>query len=214
VKPGPTLVDEIAALAPARTVVNLATPGAFDALVALREAGIGTRFWGCIAAASHDRTLALGMIEPAVRPLDLERLVAALAGYAQKGTRLVTAGTDNDALMSLRHALARQGVSVSMAWNGAQAADLLETVHPELVLIDLKLRGAHKLVAGLAAATPVPHTVLVRGDDDGAAAFAAALAAAAADATMGLERYLVDTVAQRETLPAPERAGKVGALPK
>jgi len=62
-------------------------------------------------------------------------------------------GADVDALMSLRQALARKGLSVSMAWDAKQAADLLQVVRPEVVVVDLALprRDGYGIVARLAA---------------------------------------------------------------
>src|SRR5207302_254456 len=68
-----------------------------------------------------------------------DAIVAALARYAVRGTRVVTAGADVDGLMSLRQALARRGMSVSMAWDGKQASELLVVVRPEVVVVDLGL---------------------------------------------------------------------------
>src|SRR2546430_13292804 len=83
-----------------------------------------------------------------------------------------------DALMSLRQALARKGLSVSMAWDAKQAADLLQVVRPEVVVVDLALprRDGYGIVARLAALDPPPSAILVPGPDDAPAAFAAVLA--------------------------------------
>src|SRR5206468_11150 len=70
---------------------------------------------------------------------DPDDVVETLERYAVRGTRVVTAGADVDALMSLRQALARKGLSVSMAWDAKQAADLLQVVRPEVVVGDLAL---------------------------------------------------------------------------
>src|SRR5206468_6005595 len=99
-----------------RIVANLAAPGTLATLTALRAVGSTARFWGCLAAPAADRVLALGMIEPAVRPIDPDAILALLGSYTTRGTRVVTAGADVDALMSLRQALSRGGMSVSMAW--------------------------------------------------------------------------------------------------
>src|SRR5207244_3821140 len=84
-------------------------------------------------------------------------ILPVLGGYATRGTRVVTAGADGDVLMSLRHALTRQGLSVSMAWDAKQAVDLFDAVRPELVVLDLELppRNGYELVVRLAGAIPV-----------------------------------------------------------
>ena len=167
----------IAQLAPARMLVNLAAPGVMEALCALRAAGSTTRFTGCLLLPGADRALPLGTIEPVVRPLEPDTVLAALHGLATRGTRVLTTGTSAEALISLRQALTREGMSVSMAWDGKQATDLLGMARPEVVVVELSLppRAGYRFVAQLAACNPVPHAVLVPGDDDPAAGFAAAL---------------------------------------
>ncbi len=178
VPPGDEVVDRIAAVEPGRIVVNLIAPGALDALSVLRAAGSTARFWGCLADTAADRALALGVVEPAMGPLDPDSIVEVLGKYAGRGTRVVTAGADVDALMSLRQALARGGLSVSMAWDGKQAADLLLVVRPEVVVVDLALprRDGYGIVARLANVDPAPSAVVISAADDASAGFAAALA--------------------------------------
>jgi CheY-like chemotaxis protein len=118
-------------------------------------------------------------VEPALRPLDPEAVLVALGAGAGRGTKVVTIGTDVDALMSLRQIFARQGLSVSMAWDVKQAADLLGMIHPELVVVDLEQppRVGYGIVARLAGAEPIPTTVLISsGEKDPAAGFRTALA--------------------------------------
>jgi CheY-like chemotaxis protein len=175
--PEDDLAERLVTLAPRRVIANLAAPGVFGALVAARSAGAATRFWGCIATPAGDRALALGMIEPATQPLDPDAILTALAGYTTRGTRVVTAGADVDALMSLRQALTRDGMSVSMAWDGKQASDLLSVVRPEVVVVDLGLprRDGYAIIASTAGIESLPTVVAIRAGDDAAAGFAAAL---------------------------------------
>jgi CheY-like chemotaxis protein len=116
------------------------------------------------------------MIEPAARPLAPDAVIAALAAQVAAGTRVVTVGADFDALLSLRQALSRQGLSVSMAWDAKQAAELVEMVRPSIVVADLGMqRDACAFVASLTGASPMPTVVLIEGTGDTAASFAAAL---------------------------------------
>ncbi len=177
IPPGDDIVERVTALAPRRLVVNLAAPGAIDAILALRAAGSRLRVWGCVASPPGDRALSLGMIEAAAQPLDADAVLAVLTPHVTKGSRVVTAGGDVDALMSLRQALTREGMSVSMAWDGKQAADLLSVVRPDVVVVDLALprRDGYAIVAALGAAEAIPVTVLIAGPDDVAQNFAATL---------------------------------------
>jgi CheY-like chemotaxis protein len=107
--------------------------------------------------------------------MDPEVVLSALTGYVSTGTRLLTAGADVDAIMSLRQAVSRKGVSVSMAWDSHQAQDLLAIIKPEVAVIDLDLppRDGYRLVAGFADLDPVPSAVLISKRTDGADRFAA-----------------------------------------
>ena len=170
-------VRRVAELRPWRVVVDLTKPKALETLVALREAGVRARFWGCVADAASGRGLTLGVVEPASRPLDPNAILALLEQYGTKGKRVLTTGDDVDALISLRQALTRNMMSVSMAWNAKQAVDLLPMVRPHVVVIDLGQAPADAIpVLGLVAATkPGPVTVLVPGSKDAAPTFAKVL---------------------------------------
>src|SRR5207253_7778470 len=89
---------------------------------------------------------------------DPDAILEALGPHAGRGIRVVTAGADVDALMSLRQALARRGMSVSMAWDGKQASELVGGVRPEVMVVDLDLprREGCVTVAGPGAVDPLP----------------------------------------------------------
>src|SRR5205823_4279229 len=138
--------------------------------------GGAARGWGCLATPATGRALPLGLVEPVARPVDPDALLATLRRHAARGARVLTVGADADALISLRQALVREGMSVAMAWDGARAVELLGTQRPEMVVIDLALAGraGYALVARLAACDPPPVAALIASDDDAPAAFAAA----------------------------------------
>jgi CheY-like chemotaxis protein len=219
VAPGPEAVERVAGIEAERVVVNLAAPGALETLAALRARGSSLRFWGCLASPESDRALRLAMVEPAPRPLDCDAIIGRLAAYAARGTRIVTAGPDVDALMSLRQALSRRHMSVSMAWDAKQATELLGVVRPSLVVVDLALprRDGYLVVARLGTADPVPNAVLIPGTDDPASGFAAALFDPAnVDRAVPLAKLLADAVTRAETagatVAAERRPHKVRAL--
>jgi DNA-binding response OmpR family regulator len=132
------------------------------------------------------RGLHLGFIEVASTPLDPDEIVAVLAPYATRGTRVLTAGADADAFISLRQALSRQGMSVSMAWDGKQASDLLQMVRPEVVVVDLDIppRSGVSLLVELTASQTLPVLVLIPGRQDIAKRSAVELADAALGARL------------------------------
>ena len=116
--------------------------------------------------------------------------------------------------MSLRQALARRGLSVSMAWDAKQAADLLQVVRPEVVVLDLGLprRDGYGIVARLGTVDPVPSAVLLPGAEDGSIGFAPVLADPAhAGRMLTVQQFLAGVLAQSEEPPA-ERRQKVRAM--
>lgn len=206
----------VAALDPARIVANLAS-GVVNTLGALRKAGSTARFWGCIADPKAGRGIALGMIEPVIPPIDPDGVIAKLGPYATRGSRIVTAGTDVDALMSLRQALARRHVSVSMAWDAKQALDLIHQARPDAMLIDLDLpkRDGYTLVArGLAQLDPPPYTLLVGGRSGSGKAFAEMLGSAGEQLLLQDLTAVLTTVCTRaEATGQPKEARRQKRLP-
>jgi len=215
VSPEEDTAGAIAELDPARVVVNLAAPGAMEAVAALRGAGSEAKVWGCIGVAGADRAVPIGVVEVAARPLDCDAILEILKGHTSRGTRVVTAGADVDTLMSLRQAMARLGMSVSMAWDAKQATDLLTVVRPEVVVIDLDLprQAGYGIMARLSMASPVPCAVVVPGKDDATDAFAATLAQAGmADLAVPRDRLLADAIGRQEAIAAHGRLQKIRAV--
>jgi len=210
--PGVDAPAELGELAPVRIVVNLCATGALDTITALRAAGSEARVWGCLADASANRAIALSMIDASPRPLDPDAILQALGRYAVAGTRIVTAGADVDALMSLRQALARAGLSVSMAWDAKQAADLLEVVRPEVVIVELGLprRDGYGIVARLPGCDPLPTAVLVPAAEEPSAGFVAGLGdPALAERVVALDQLLATVVGRSEAPPVERRPQRV-----
>jgi CheY-like chemotaxis protein len=174
VTPGADLDRRVGHIHREPILVNLAVPGALAAIASLRAGGLTTRFSAYIARPGTGQALRLGMIETTPSPMDPEVVLAALEGQVARGTRLLTAGADADAFMSLRQALSRHGVSVSMAWDSTQAVDLLATVRPDMAVIDLDLppRGGYGVLAGLAQLNPVPSVILISKGTENATRFA------------------------------------------
>ena len=211
ISPDDDVAARLAELAPKRVVVNLASARALDAAMALRAAGVVARLWGCLADPARGRVLPIGMVEVASRPLDPDAVVAALGAYTTRGGRVMTIGDDVDAFVSLRQALARQGLSVSMAWNAKQADELLPMVKPAAVVVDLALppRDGAGIVAQLGACDPVPATLLIPSGRDQALAFLAALNDAShAERVLPLERLIARVLAKSETSPKGEAGPK------
>jgi hypothetical protein len=177
-RPEPHLARRLTQLGARRVVVNLASAGCLAAVASLRAEGYGPPLWGCLAVPESAAVLPLGPIETVPRSLDPETVLALLGRRPGGGTRLLAIGTTPDSLLGLRPTLTRAGVSMSIAWDAKQAADLLGMVRPEVVIVDLALPsgGGYKIVANLAYLEPQPLTVLLPAEgDDAAAAFAAAL---------------------------------------
>ena len=182
-KPSLDLAQRLSQLDFSHMVVNLAAPGVFDTLLDLRAGGYPTGFWGCLAEPGADEVVMLGMIEPISRPLDVDAVLVWLACFAPHGTRILAAGANVNALISLREALTRAGMSVSIAWDTKQTIDLVGMVRPQVVILDLTLppHGAHAAIVQMGAVDPPPTMALIQGTDDPAAGFAAALKRTPAD---------------------------------
>jgi CheY-like chemotaxis protein len=206
----------VAALDPVRIVANLAS-GVVNTLGALRKAGSKARFWGCIADAGAGRALPLGMIEPVIPPLDPDVVIAKLGPYANRGSRLVTIGTDVDALMSLRQALARRQVSVSMAWDAKQGMDLIHQARPDAMLVDLDLPkkdGYALVVRAVAQIDPPPYTLLVGGRSGSGKGFKDALASLDDDGRVqGLEAMLIALSSSEESVPLAKEGRRHKRVP-
>jgi CheY-like chemotaxis protein len=178
------------------------------ALVALRVLGVPTRIWGFLANGASDRALPLGVIEPAARPLAPDAIVAALAAHAPPKARVVTVGSDVDALLSLRQALSRQGVSVSLAWDAKQAIELFDMVHPHAIVADLgSPQDAGVVLARLAQSTPVPAAVLIEGPADSATTLARALDSPDVAAKLVSRGDMLRAFLPRSGAAAPKGAG-------
>jgi CheY-like chemotaxis protein len=178
-EPDPRLTDRLSGLRATHVVVNLANAGGLNAVASLRAEGYCHPVWGCLAVPGGAAVVPLGRIETAPRELDPEAVLALLDRPPGCGGRLLAIGTVPDRLLALRQSLTRAGVSVSIAWDAKQAADLLAMVRPEFVIVDLALpsRAGYRIVANLAVLEPQPLTVLLPAEgDDTAAAFAAAFA--------------------------------------
>jgi hypothetical protein len=215
--PDADTVSRIVAMAPQRLIVNLAVSGALETVFQLRGAGVTGRCWGHVAAAGAPTVLPLSQIDASHRPLDPDAMIGTMAPHAAQGTRVVMVGADVDALISLRQALARQGLSVSMAWNAKQADDLLGMVKPQLAVVDLDLpqRDGYGIVAKLAAMSPVPTMVLVQGVEDSGGRFAALLTDPSHRERMTKREQMLSTVASwQEPATKEKRGGKVRTLPR
>jgi hypothetical protein len=183
--PGVNLGQRLADIDPTLVLANLAREGVLEALAVLRDQGCFAPFEGFLGAPGAERAIALGPVDLATRPVSADALLAAMAFYAGRSTRVLLAGADSDAFLSVRHALVREGMLVSIAWDAKQADDLLPMVRPEVAIVDLGLppRGGYGTVAGLATLDPLPTTIVVPSGND-AAGFMAALAGSGRAAQM------------------------------
>jgi len=114
--------------------------------------------------------------------------------------------------MSLRQALARRGISVSMAWDAKQAADLLVVVRPEVVVVDLGLprRDGYGIVARLGTIEPAPTALIVPSPEEPAIGFAAVLADSAhTGRLLSRDQLLAGTLERSEAPPAERRHQRV-----
>jgi CheY-like chemotaxis protein len=211
VVPDAAAAAAVAALNPTRVLVNLSAQGAVNTLGALRKAGCSARFWGCVADGEARRGLALMAVEPVIPPLEPDTILRKLGDYVCKGARILTVGGDVDALMSLRQALARKGVSVSMAWDAKQAIEVMHQVRPDAVVVDLDLPKGDGYVIVVNAANlldPAPFMVLLGGRVNSGDGFTCALETAGDKSKqVGVDR-LLDALATRVEVPPHEHEAR------
>ena len=168
VPPAPESSDTIGATAPGRIVLNVAAPGALAYAVALRASGVVAPMLGVVAQPGSEQVIGLGVVEAVGHPLVSDALVLAVECASPRGARVFAAGRDAEALMKMRQALAKRGLSVSLARDTKQIDELLAMVRPQVVVIDLALpmRQGYELVMRMAATTPIPAMVLISPDGD------------------------------------------------
>jgi len=205
-RPDLSVRDHVASVKPERLIVNLAVPGSLQALAALRANGCTTRAWGCFVEPGAERGLALGLVEPAIAPLDPDAVIDALGDYAVRGARVMTTGVDVDGLMSVRQALSRRRVSVSMAWDRKQAGELLSVVKPHAVLIDLDLPrdDGYGILCELAAVEPVPFAVILGSHEASSPSLDALMSGFRAKDPLLPLRVVLNTLSTRPPRPTPD----------
>jgi CheY-like chemotaxis protein len=196
VMPGENAHEAVGAADADRALVNMAVPGVLETMAACRENGITMPFCGCLIEPEAERGLALGFVEIVPGPVDPDDVLVALQTFGPRGTRVLTAGGDADAFISLRQALSRQGMSVSMAWDGKQAQDLLSMVQPEVIVVDLDLppKGGLHLVVSLLDRAQIPMVVAIPGKSSLSATVASVLKSPAATARLATFDRLLDRV--------------------
>jgi len=212
--PDEAAVARLAAARPEVVVVNLAASGAMKTLIAVRALGARTRLCGYLAKAGSDGALPLGAVEPAGRPLAPDAIVATLRPRMLARARVVAVGADVDAMLSLRQALGREGASVSLAWDAKQATDLLDMVHPHVVVVDLEMaRDACIVLARLAASQPMPIVVLIEGPASSGADLATVLGNPEVASQLVSRTHLLGAVRSRAGSAPSKAARPVGAAP-
>jgi CheY-like chemotaxis protein len=163
--PSPEVARRLGDAEPAAVIVNLAAAEAFDTLLAMRAGGTTRPVLGCVSLSALGQSLPLGRIDVLASLGDSDDVRAALQGVAPGATRVLAVGSDSTALLALRQALARDGQTISLAWNADDGARLLVAERPHAVLVDLGLPGdgGYRMVAAAAHADPHPGLVLVPG---------------------------------------------------
>jgi CheY-like chemotaxis protein len=155
-------------------LVNLATPGALEALGHLATSGVHDAAWGCIARPDRDDVLHVGRLKPVCYPVDPEAVAASFEKSQVGGAARVLAVASNvDTVLALRQALSDRGASVSIAWSAKQALDLIPMLRPQIAIIELAvaLREGAEAVILLARSERPPTFVFLPGQADASRAF-------------------------------------------
>ena len=168
VPPSSATVAQLGAEPPSRVIVNIAAPGALATLVDLRAQGMMAPVLGVAADGRGERVVGLGVVDAVGHSTTADGLIAAVDRAAPRGARVFAAGRDAEALMKMRQALAKHGLSVSLARDTKQIDELLAMVRPQVIVIDLELpmRQGYELVMRMAATTPIPAMVLILPNGD------------------------------------------------
>lgn len=158
----------------AQLVVNLGTPGAFDAIAALQRRA---KVWGVINSEAKDRCLPVGQVVVAAAGHELSALRAITPHSGRRRPTILLVGGEVDPTIALWANLTREGLSVTVAWDSAQVSDLIEMVAPDAVVIGAggMPRGGAGFLGRLPGLRRPPTLVLLPGDD--AERFAIALRA-------------------------------------
>jgi CheY-like chemotaxis protein len=175
VEPGDEVAAKVAGAHRGRVLVDVGSSGGLEAIAALRAAGVAEPIAACVALPDRADAVPLGLVETTPRSLDPDAVLAILGAHPGR-TRVLAVGGDPDRLLSVRQALTRAQLSMSIAWDTKQADDLFRLVRPDVVIVDLALpaRGGHRVALRLRTLDPRPLALLVPADgEDAAAAFAA-----------------------------------------
>jgi hypothetical protein len=164
-------------LDPACCLVNVASPAALTTARALRADGIRTPLWGCVAGA--DGGVAIGPIDVLARPIAADGVQAQLGDALPAGTKVVAVGSESGTLIPLRQGLLAGGASVRVAWNCAQATDLVASTRPHVLVLDLAQPPAETaaFVAALVAKGPTRLVLVLPGDGNALPEFCRAIVA-------------------------------------
>jgi ActR/RegA family two-component response regulator len=160
---------------PSAVVVNLAAAEAFDTLLAMRAAGATRPVLGCVSVSALGQSLPLGRVDVVPTLGDLDEVRNAIQGVAPAAKRVLAVGSDSTSMLALRQALARDGLTVSIAWNADDGVRLLAAERPNVLLVDLGLPGdeGYGMVVAASKGDPHPGLVLVPGFGAPADGFAA-----------------------------------------
>ncbi len=155
--------DLLRELAPACCIVNLAEPGAIEAVAAVRAGNVATPFFACVAG--DTQAIALGRFDVVTRPVDPERVRTRLEALAPQGASVIMVGSESGILIPLRQGVQQAGMSVKTAWNRSQAIQLADTVRPDVVIVDVASETTETaaLLYDLARRDRAPRLVLVVG---------------------------------------------------
>jgi len=181
-------------------LVNLSAPCALAAISRWpTHAALPLSACVSVPGSTHVAPLRGVSVVSALRPAD--PIATHVRRRQRRCPRVVAAGPSPGALLALRRVLANDGAGVSLGWDGVQARDLCDLVHPHVVVLDLGLpRGGHDVVVSLGLQRWVPDLVLVPGRND-AFAFAVAFVHAQRRARLPLRRDVLASLVAPPSRP-------------
>lgn len=190
-------------------VVNVSTPGALDAIVRLQR---HSQVWGVVESMKHDHCVPLGQIIIAESGYEVQTLRAIAPHSGRRRPTILVLGGDVDPTMALWATLTRHGLSVTIAWDSAQASEVLEIVSPDAVVVGAGglPRGGFGFVERLPLMRRPPTIVLL--PDTAPEELAKALRASRASTTSMPRRMALEHFARRAAASSAGLAPTVRAF--
>ncbi|MFA4836520.1 MAG: PAS domain S-box protein [Dehalococcoidia bacterium] len=120
-----------------------------------------------------EKAYRLGANDYLTKPFEIETLMAKITGLVQQPQKSILVVDDDRALTkSIKYELEKRGFSISVAYNGKQALEMVEVLTPDLILLDIMMpeMDGYEVIKALkinAITTNIPVVVMTGMEIDG-----------------------------------------------